>query len=212
MKTFDELLEVAAILNGPEGCAWDRKQTFQSLQPYVLEEAHEVIEAVDANVDDKIIEELGDLLYTVVFYGKVAQKEGRFTLDDVILSVKEKLIRRHPYVFGEEKIQEEKEIEKNWDAIKKAEKGKEKRESALDGIPPTLPSIAKAQKIIKVLLKAKFPLFSDREAKVYSEQDIGEEMLHLVWLAERSGIDAESAFRRVLSKTEEQFRSCESKS
>lgn len=206
MKKFDELMEVAAILNGPEGCSWDRKQTFFSLQPYVLEEAHEVIEAVDAEQDDKIIEELGDLLYTIIFYAKVAQKEERFTIEDVIDSVKEKLIRRHPHVFGDQKIETEEELEKNWEKIKKEEKGKEKRTHAFDGIPPTMPLVAKAQKMLKIMMKASFPLFSDRMKKVYSEQDLGEEFLHLVWLAEQNGLDAESAMRRSLSQKEEAFR------
>jgi len=206
MKKFDELMEVAAILNGPEGCAWDRKQTFFSLQPYVLEEAHEVIEAIDSQQDDKIVEELGDLLYTIIFYAKVAGKEGRFSMEDIIDTVKEKLIRRHPHIFAGQKIETEEELEKNWEKIKSEEKGKEKRAHAFDGIPPTMPLVAKAQKMLRIMMKASFPLFSDRMKKVYSEQDLGEEFLHLVWLAEQNGLDAESAMRRALSSKEESFR------
>ena len=84
MESFDKLLDVAEKLNAPDGCPWDRQQTFDSLKPYVLEEAHEVVDAVDGGVDDDLVEELGDLLYTVIFYAKVAEKEGRFTMDNIV--------------------------------------------------------------------------------------------------------------------------------
>jgi MazG family protein len=206
MKKFDELLEVAAVLNGPEGCAWDKKQTFHSLQPYVLEEAHEVIEAVDSKQAQKIIEELGDLLYTVIFYGKIAQKEGLFSMEDIIDAVKEKLIRRHPHIFRDQKVASVEDVEKNWDKIKQQEKGKEARKSPWDGIPPTLPLVAKAQKIIKALKKETFSVFPDRQVCPCSEQEIGEELLHWVWQAEESGVDAESALRRSLVQREEVYR------
>ena len=137
MKEFDDLIAVAEKLLSPEGCPWDHKQTFLSLQPYVLEEAHEVIEAVDSGEDEQIVEELGDLLYTVIFYGKLAEKEGRFATVDIIKAVKEKLIRRHPHVFGEVKVEHVDEIAQNWERIKKEEKQSRKKEPG--GIPPTLP-------------------------------------------------------------------------
>ena len=153
MNKFDQLLEIAAILNGPNGCLWDHKQTFTTLQQYLLEETHEVLEAVDSNDDHKIIEELGDLLYTIIFYAKVAQKQGRFTIEEIIDGVKEKLIRRHPHVFGDQKINTEEELEQNWEKIKKEEKGKEIRVHAFDGIPPSMPLLAKAQKVLKIMMK-----------------------------------------------------------
>ena len=107
MKQFDELISVAEKLLSPEGCPWDLKQTFTTLQPYVLEEAHEVIEAVDLNDDSKILEELGDLLYVIVFYGKLGEKQGRFSLKDIIDTIKEKLIRRHPHIYGDVKVENE---------------------------------------------------------------------------------------------------------
>ena len=149
MKNFDELLEVASILNGPGGCAWDQKQTFQTLQQYVLEEAHEVLEAVDHDDDHKIVEELGDLLYTIVFYAKVAQRTGRFTMEEIIDGVKEKLVRRHPHVFGDLKIETEEELEKNWDRIKSQEEGKKMRSHPLEGVPSTMPVIARVNSSTK---------------------------------------------------------------
>lgn len=209
MDSFNALLEVADKLNGPEGCPWDRKQTFQSLQPYVLEEAHEVVEAVDNNDDEKIVEELGDLLYTIIFYSKLAERDNLFTMDDVIDTIREKLIRRHPHVFGDLQLKTEEEVMHRWEKIKKEEKGHQDRKSALDGIPPSLPSLAKAQKMVKRMLKAETPLLSSFACTSSSEKEIGEGILALVLQAEKSGIDVESAFRRTLSSYEQQFRSLE---
>jgi uncharacterized protein YabN with tetrapyrrole methylase and pyrophosphatase domain len=209
MDKFKALLEVADKLNGPEGCPWDRKQTFLSLQSYVLEEAHEVVEAVDKNDDGKIMEELGDLLYTIVFYGKLAEKEGRFSIWDVIDAAREKLVRRHPHVFGDLQLETAEEVMHRWEKIKSEEKGHEQRKSALDGIPPTLPSLAKAQKMIKKILKTASPVFSERNVSAATEQEIGEEMIEIILNAEKGGIDIESAFRRTLSKYENQFRAWE---
>ncbi len=210
MSKFDELLEVASRLNGPGGCPWDQKQTFFSLQPYVLEEAHEVVEAVDAKVDEKIVEELGDLLYTVVFYAKVAQRDGRFTMDNVIEAITDKLIRRHPHVFGDVKIEKEEEIVQNWEKIKKEEKGKEQRESSLDGIPPTMSSLSRAQKVAKTLHKHRYPFLPFIDTTPKSEKELGEKLLQGVCEAEHFGLDAESALRRVLQQVESSFRQWES--
>lgn len=211
MKEFDELLAVAHRLNAPDGCPWDLEQTFFSLQPYVIEEAHEVVEAVDSKEDKKIIEELGDLLYTVIFYAKVAERDGRFSTADILNVVREKLIRRHPHVFGEVKVDDAEDVVHNWDKIKKEEAGHASRESALDGIPATLPALPKAQKIVKKIRRTDCPLFADHGKKggTDTEQGLGEELIDLVVRAEQSGIDIESALRRVLADYEAKFRSWE---
>lgn len=209
MEQFDSLLSVAEKLLSPEGCPWDLKQTFSSLQPYVLEEAHEVIEAVDANDDSKIVEELGDLLYTIIFYGKLAEKTGRFSTADIVSSIKEKLIRRHPHVFGEVKVEGADEVLKNWEKIKLEEKGEFKPASVLDGIPPTLPSLIKAQKIIKRMQRSGSSLAPKEDLGLLSEEEIGDQMLALILRAENGSVDAESAFRRSLSRMEEAFRKSE---
>lgn len=205
MNKFDQLLEIAAILNGPNGCLWDHKQTFTTLQQYLLEETHEVLEAVDSNDDHKIIEELGDLLYTIIFYAKVAQKQGRFTIEEIIDGVKEKLIRRHPHVFGDQKIDTEEELEQNWEKIKKEEKGKEVRVHAFDGIPPSMPLLAKAQKVLKIMMKTSFPLFQNHLPSKMSEEEISEQLLHLVFLCELNGFNAETITRRALTKKQDLF-------
>ena len=119
MKSFFELLEVSERLNDPEtGCPWDVKQTFESLQKYILEEACELTDAVDNQDVPEIIEELGDLFYVVIFYCKVAEKEKKFTLEDVLNSLKEKLVRRHPHVFTNQRLDNLEDIEKQCDVIK----------------------------------------------------------------------------------------------
>jgi len=211
MKQFNELISVAEKLLGPNGCPWDLKQTFTTLQPYLLEEVHEVIEAVDLNDDAKILEELGDLLYILIFYGKLGEKQGRFSLGDIIDTIKEKLIRRHPHVFGDVKADTVEEIKENWEKIKAQEKGKSTYESVLDGIPPTLPSVVRAQKIIERMDRA--TPFSHPDGNIeLSEEEIGSGLLSLIVLAHRSGINAEMALRRALSEEENQFRQKEKKS
>ena len=202
MENFDSLIKVAEQLLGPEGCPWDQKQTFVSLQPYVLEEAHEVIEAVDADDDQKIVEELGDLLYTIIFYGKLAEKTGRFSIEDIVSTVKEKLIRRHPHVFGEVKVNGVDDIMKNWEKIKAEEKGSAKPISPFENIPPSLPTLIKAQKILKRILRAGTSELTKRTFSQATEKEIGDAMVHLIMQAEKNGIDAESALRRALSRIE----------
>ncbi len=145
MKEFNELLEVVEKLLSPDGCPWGLKQTFSSLQSYVLEEAHEVIKAVESNEDRQIIEELGDLLYTIIFYGKLAQKEGRFTMEDIVRTVKEKMVRRHPHVFGKVKVDHVDQVVKNWEQIKKQEREDQAGKSRLDGIRVPLPALAREE-------------------------------------------------------------------
>ena len=202
MHQFDELLKISEILNGPNGCAWDRKQNFLTLQSCVIEEAHELLEAVDENDNQKILEELGDLLYTVIFYCKVASKEDRFTLEEVIDEVREKLIRRHPHIFGDVEVKDADEVVKNWERIKKEEKNHSDRKSVLDGIPKTLSLLIKAQKILKRIQRTDFPLVLDSE-------EIGDQFLALIAKAEAQNIDAESALRRALQKKEADFRAVE---
>lgn len=206
MHQFDALIKVAEKLNGEDGCPWDIKQTFATLQPYVLEEAHELMEAVDENDDQKIIEELGDLLYTIIFYGKIAEKNRRFTIGDVLERETEKLIRRHPHVFGDRKIQDIEGVVDNWEKIKKEEnKG---RKSKVDGIPKTLPLLAKAQKIVQKLKRASFPHMPSSREKL-DAKTLREQFLHLIAQAEASGLDAESELRRATSDLENAFRSWE---
>lgn len=210
MKQFDELITVAEKLLSPEGCPWDLKQTFATLRPYILEEAHEVIEAIDLDDDAKIQEELGDLLYIILFYGKLAEKQSRFSLSDIIDGVRTKLIRRHPHVFGDVKVSTADEVKENWEKIKSQETSKASYESVLDGIPPTLPSVVRAQKVIERIDRISQISHSDEKSPL-SEQEIGDRLLSIIRVAHRSGVNAEMALRLSLSKEEKRFRQQEKK-
>lgn len=209
MKEFDELLKVAERLNGPNGCPWDRTQTFHSLQPYLLEEVHEAIEAIDLDENAKIIEELGDLLYTIIFYCKIAKKEKRFAVEDVLRCVREKLIQRHPHVFGETKAKNVDEVIHKWEERKLQEHAHKHRKSALDGIPETLPLLAKAQKMISKILRKHSTFFAKQEKPAALEDQIASELLAVIQKAQKNGVDAESALRRATSRLEKEFRSQE---
>lgn len=199
MDPFKNLLAIVDKLLSPEGCPWDREQTFFNLQPYLLEEVHELLEAIDAMEGPKISEELGDVLYTLIFIAKLGEKQGLFTLNDSIRTLSEKLVRRHPHVFGSVKAETSEEIVKNWETIKKGEF--KDRKSALDGIPPKLPALPKAQKIIRKINRAQKtkgkPFFA-------SEEELGKKLWEILEMAD--GLSAEDALRRVCSQREKEFR------
>ncbi len=154
-RGFERLMELMRRLRAPGGCPWDAEQTHASLKRYLLEESYEVIEAIDANDQALLKEELGDLMLQPVFHAAIAEEAGNFTMEDVLDAINDKLIRRHPHVFGEEKVKTAEEQVANWERIKKAEKGAE-RTSALSGVPPALPALMKAQKITEKAARVGF--------------------------------------------------------
>src|ERR1051325_9528300 len=145
---FAELVELISRLRAPGGCPWDREQTHESLKPMLLEEAYEVVEAIDDGDDEEFVGELGDLLLQVVFHADIAAEQSRFTVADVIERVSSKMIRRHPHVFGEDTASTSGEVLRNWEAIKQAElaaKGKRTEESSmLDSVSTKLPAVMEA--------------------------------------------------------------------
>lgn len=153
--TFNRLREVVATLRGPEGCEWDKKQTHESLRPYLIEEIYELIDAIDTEDDEGIIEELGDVLLQVMLHSQIGEDEGYFSVDDVIGSITEKMIRRHPHVFMQQEVDSVDEIMMNWEAIKQKEKGAE-RPSILSGVAASLPALAKAYTLQKKADKVGF--------------------------------------------------------
>ena len=144
--TFEQLVAIMRKLRAPGGCPWDAEQTHESLTRYLLEETYEVIEAIDEKSPQHLKEELGDLLLQPVFHAAIAEDSGDFTIDDVISTLCDKLIRRHPHVFGDLEIKDSNAQIENWEKIKKLEKGDE-RPSALLGVPDHLPALLKAHKI-----------------------------------------------------------------
>ena len=147
-EKFAELVELISKLRAPGGCPWDREQTHESLKPMMLEEAYEVVEAIDEGDDEELLGELGDLLLQVVFHSEIATEENRFTVAEVIERISAKMIRRHPHVFGEDTAQTAGEVLRNWEAIKEAEldaKGKRSDDgSMLDSVSTKLPAVMEA--------------------------------------------------------------------
>ena len=168
-----------------------------------MEETHELIEAIDGQDPSHIVEELGDVLYAWVFIGKIGEKQKLFTLDEIMKQINEKLIRRHPHIFANEKIDSVDDVLKNWEIIKKKEKD---RKTILDGIPSSLPLLARCQKVIEKLRRSKSSLLPESSATEISEAQIGQQLWTIVAQAASSGIDAEGALRRYCSQLEKQFR------
>jgi tetrapyrrole methylase family protein/MazG family protein len=215
---------VVARLLGPRGCPWDREQTHQSLRRELLEETHEVLEALDAGDMDALSEELGDLLLQVLMHSEMARQAGEFDLGAVYEQIATKLIRRHPHIFGDLSVAGSDEVLRNWEAIKQQEraaKGQEPR-GLLDGIPAGLPALMAAQEVARKLAKAGFEGAGDawreveeRAAKVRAaatqpgapeaERALGELLLAVTGLARRLQIDAESALRGATARLRGRF-------
>ncbi len=155
---FQKLVGVMARLRAPGGCPWDREQTHATLRTYLIEEAYEVLDAMDSGDDLKFAEELGDLLLQVLFHAQIAQEEGRFTIADVVREIYEKMIRRHPHVFGNKSAKTSADVLRNWEKIKEQERkevqeGKDRKAeesgSVLDGVPRTLPALLEANQLTR---------------------------------------------------------------
>lgn len=208
---FEKLLEISKTLMGPNGCPWDREQTLVSLRSAVLEEACEVIDAIDNEDDNNLSEELGDLCYQAVFLSMVAEKENRFSLKNVLEKICEKLIFRHPHVFGDKKVKTADEALKNWEESKKKEKPD--RESILDGIPKGLPALARALKIAKKIKKTSDePLSSSDSFLFETEEELGNLLWEIVKKAQEKKLHPEVALRKSIANKEKAFRSLETQS
>ena len=170
---IETLIETVKILRGPNGCPWDREQTMKSLKPCLLEEAYEVLEVMEEG-GKKLKEELGDLLLQICMQSEIQSEAGNFDIYDVAESINEKLIRRHPHVFGNTEVENSEEVMVNWEEIKKTEDSHKDRESVIDGIPITLPSMQKAYKIQKKAAKVGFDWENADGAMLKLEEEIEE--------------------------------------
>lgn len=172
-KLFESLVDVIATLRGENGCPWDREQTHTSLKSTLIEETYETVEAIDSGDSNHLKEELGDLLLNIMLQAQIADESENFDIYDVIESLTEKLIRRHPHVFGNVDVENADEVVKNWESIKSQEEGYEDRKSVLDGIPNALPSLLRSQKIQKRAARVGFDWdnISDIFNKVVEELD-----------------------------------------
>jgi MazG family protein len=224
---IDQLRAIVACLRAPEGCPWDREQTHTTLRSGLLEEAYEVVAAINNADDANLREELGDLLLQSVFHAQIAAEEGRFDFDHVAREIVEKLIRRHPHVFGDDSCADSAEVLRKWDDIKRAEKGAV-AQSALDGLPGGLPALLHAQKVQKKAAKVGFDwsevppvLAKIREelAEIEAElavgdarrleDEVGDLLFATVNLARKLHLDAETALHRATAKFAARFRAVE---
>jgi tetrapyrrole methylase family protein / MazG family protein len=218
----DRLSKIVAQLRSPNGCPWDREQTHQSLKPHLLEECYELIDAIDAGDDTELKEELGDLLLQVVLHSQMAAEENRFTLDEVASVIADKLVHRHPHVFGEMRLPNSEAVLNQWDKIKRTEKIE--RISALDGVPRGLPALARAQKIQEKAARIGFdwndpagPLEKIHEElrevettpESKLEEEIGDLLFAVVNLARKKNLDAEQTLNLATTKFVNRFREME---
>jgi XTP/dITP diphosphohydrolase len=201
---LDALIAVMARLRGEDGCAWDREQTHESLLKYLIEESHEFIDAVESGDREHMIEELGDVLYQVLFHADLgaADPDSPFTIEDVARVAREKMVGRHPHVFGDVTADTADEVVANWEKWKAAEKPE--RTSAFEGLPKGLPALALAEKVIGKLDESPTP--SELVTEKTSEDDLGDLLVAIVAAARANGLDAEqslrTAVRRVISDAE----------
>ncbi len=178
-KTFQDLVEMMARLRGPDGCPWDREQTLATLGPMLIEEAWEVVEASELQQWPDLRDELGDLLFQIIFYARIASEEHHFDIDDAIARVYEKMYRRHPHVFGDASVSSTAEVLANWEAIKAAERGAEQgpsaeRRSLLEGVPSRLPALLEAYQLTTRAARVGFDWKSLEDVFSKMKEEIGE--------------------------------------
>jgi MazG family protein len=221
-QSLSRLVEIMQRLLAPDGCPWDREQTLESLRPYVVEEAHEVVDAIDGGSPDELREELGDLLLQIVFQSELARARGWFGPDDVVAGICEKLVRRHPHVFGDQKVSGTAEVLANWEQIKAQEKA---GRGVLDGVPKALPALLRASRVGEKAARVGFD-WPDREGarakldeelaeldaavrgtdKQRVEQELGDVLFALVSVARKLDVDPEAALRGTLDRFGQRVR------
>lgn len=225
MDQVKRLQKLMAQLRSKKGCPWDKKQTHRTLKPYLIEEAHEVLDAIDGKNPDDLREELGDLLLQVVFHAQLAREKKRFDFNDVAKTISDKLVRRHPHVFGKSSRKMD-SILKKWEELKREEKPE--RQSALDGLPKSLPALLGAQRMQDKVSKYGFlpqttqetfkPIEDEWKQFQNAKKDknrkkmefhLGEMMFRLSWLAHLEKLNAETALKQTNREFEKQFKKWE---
>lgn len=211
LPSIQQLLQVMAILRGPGGCPWDREQDHQTLRWHAVEEVYELLDAIESGDDTEVSEELGDLLLQVVFHAQLAQERDAFTFDSLCQQLVEKLIRRHPHVFGDVQVRNTDQVWANWEQIKRSEKAGSVRErtSALDGIPTRLPSLMKAQKLIKKAQKAGLTANSLKSPPTAGRSGVAASLFELAGHCQSRGWSAEELLRGEIRRRELAWRRAE---
>ena len=230
-RVFQELLDILARLRSADGCLWDRRQGKRDIGRYLIEEAYEVLDAIDRGTSEELKEELGDLLFQILFLARIAEEEGEFAIEGVLTGIAEKMIRRHPHVFGDRKVKDIEEIKANWEDIKQRVEGKSKDNvSIFDGISPALPALIRAQRMTEeaarvgfdwdsregVILKIEEELAELKDALVSEERgriedEMGDILLSFVNLSRFVGVSAEEALRSSIGKFMHRFAYIEEK-
>jgi tetrapyrrole methylase family protein/MazG family protein len=209
---IEDLLRVMARLRSPTGCPWDREQDHRSLRWHAVEEVYELLDAIEADDDQELVEELGDLLLQVVFHCQLGKERGAFDFDKVVRHITEKLVRRHPHVFGDVKVKDVDQVWANWEKIKRAEKHgtKHARPSALDGIPKHLPALSRAEKLVKKARRAKLTTGIGKARKL-PRAKLARELFDLAQYAQSKGWSAEELLRTETLRQERNWRRREKK-
>ena len=226
---FNELVNIMRTLRSEEGCPWDRAQTLTSLRPFLLEETYEALEAIDAADADDLREELGDLLFEIVFLARISEEAGHFSIADAIQTVADKLVRRHPHVFGEAPVASAREALAQWEALKRAEAASQGHlRSVIDGVPRALPALLRAQRVQSKAARVRFDWPDAPAAWVKVQEEIGEAagalasgdrerlaeelgdvLFSLVNVARLSELDAEETLGRAIDKFRRRFTGME---
>ncbi len=222
---FDRLVDIMATLRSPGGCPWDRAQDSTSLKPYLLEEAYEVLEAIEEGTPHKLRDELGDLLFQVIFHAQLARERGEFDIYDILAGTIAKMTRRHPHVFGSAAASTPKEALQNWEEIKRQEKAATQATSVLDGVPRQLPSLLRAQrlqdkaarvgfdwahveqvwdKVAEELQELRAAMSEENRAKL--EEELGDTLFALVNLARFLEINPDEALHKTTTKFIQRFQ------
>jgi tetrapyrrole methylase family protein/MazG family protein len=216
---FQRLVDIISKLRGENGCPWDKKQTHASLREYLLEESYEALEALDQGDSGKLCQELGDVLLQIMLHSQIASENGEFTLEDVLRNINQKLVRRHPHIFGDVQVKDAAEVTRNWEALKKNERHAE--DSMLDSVPIQLPALAYSQDIQRRVAQVGFDWenidgvieklveeVQELKQSVTLEEkadEFGDMMFTLVNIARRMGVDSESALRDANRKFSRRF-------
>ncbi|HMC20377.1 MAG TPA: nucleoside triphosphate pyrophosphohydrolase [Thermoanaerobaculia bacterium] len=226
-RSFDELVALMTRLRGPNGCPWDRKQTLESLKPFIVEEAYEVVDAIDRGQRAALAEELGDLQLQVVFVAEITREEGSFDIYDVVTSIHDKLVRRHPHVFGDVEAKDAEQVLVNWEKLKNEER-KAENKSVLAGVPQSLPALLKASRLTEKAARVGFDwrrakdVFAKideeveelREAVEEKDQqkihdEIGDLLFSIANIARKLDVNAEEALQSANRKFSRRFESME---
>ncbi|HUP62866.1 MAG TPA: nucleoside triphosphate pyrophosphohydrolase [Thermoanaerobaculia bacterium] len=228
-RTFDDLVQLMTTLRGPNGCPWDRKQTLPDLKPYVIEEAYEVVDAIDRDDRAALLEEVGDLLLEAVFIAEITRDEGTFDVYDSITAIHDKLVRRHPHVFADVVADDAEQVLVNWEKLKSAER-KAENKSVLSGVPRSLPALLKASRLTEKAARVGFDwrrtadvfdkldeeIVELREAVVSGEtakieDELGDLLFTIANIARKVNVNAEEALQSTNRKFMSRFEAMESR-